>query len=147
MALKRKLLGENFRSEYWLSKYQGERFSSQLSSKKNWDTPNHSPKSSKTTQKTRIKMKIDYSKFSPTLKSNQRQKIKKVAPEVSVSWKKKLTEKSLLYPALQLDPMNFQLTAAYIYTKKTWTKPADSQAGWWFQPIWKMLVKLDHFPK
>lgn len=63
-------------------------------------------------------MKIDYSKFSPTLKSNQRQKTRKVAPQVSASLKKRiLTEKSKFYPALQLDPMNFQLTDAYKYIK------------------------------
>ena len=23
----------------------------------------------------------------------------------------------------------------------------DGKSSWWFQPIWKILVKLDHFPK
>ena len=27
-------------------------------------------------------------------------------------------------------------------TQQTQTKPS-----WWFQPIWKILVKMDHFPK
>ena len=24
---------------------------------------------------------------------------------------------------------------------------SKSEAGWWFQPIWSQIVKLDHFPK
>ena len=26
-------------------------------------------------------------------------------------------------------------------------KRAFNNPSWWFQPIWKILVKLDHFPK
>ena len=25
-------------------------------------------------------------------------------------------------------------------------KTYEHYASWWFQPIWKILVKLDHFP-
>ena len=27
------------------------------------------------------------------------------------------------------------------------TKHNSKETGWWFQPIWKIWVKLDHFPK
>ena len=26
-------------------------------------------------------------------------------------------------------------------------KMSKNHAGWWFQPVWKILVKLDHFPR
>ena len=26
-------------------------------------------------------------------------------------------------------------------------KKSKPPASWWFQPVWKILVKLDHFPK
>ncbi len=28
-----------------------------------------------------------------------------------------------------------------------WSQNSKHLASWWFQPIWKILVKLDHFPK
>ena len=31
-------------------------------------------------------------------------------------------------------------------TKTTWCKTTQN-TSWWFQPIWKLYVKLDHFPK
>ena len=32
-------------------------------------------------------------------------------------------------------------------SQKTWKKNTSQLSSWWFQPIWKALVKLDHFPK
>ena len=27
------------------------------------------------------------------------------------------------------------------------SQPFFNNTSWWFQPIWKILVKLEHFPK
>ena len=32
-------------------------------------------------------------------------------------------------------------------TEVSWTPLIPWITNWWFQPIWKILVKLDHFPK
>ena len=33
------------------------------------------------------------------------------------------------------------------FTKATWRGVSEPPATIWLQPIWKVLVKLDHFPK
>ena len=36
------------------------------------------------------------------------------------------------------------------YVSYIWSKTKNTQkktSGWWFQPIWNILVKMDHFPQ
>ena len=62
-------------------------------------------------------------------------------------------DSSSTYPAVNplLTPRKINKHGTYkspifVQRKMIWTKP-PWLSSWWFQPIWKILVKLDHFPK
>ncbi len=44
------------------------------------------------------------------------------------------------------NPQKSRLVEYYIYVQLYITYPSNTLSSWWFQPIWKIFVKLDHFP-
>ncbi len=44
-------------------------------------------------------------------------------------------------------PSRWSLYVGYMHKWKNWNNLTIVFSGWWFQPIWKILVKLEIFPK
>ena len=46
------------------------------------------------------------------------------------------------------DPQKTHLLTAVYLSKYNWkTREQKSNTSWWFQPLWKILVKMDHLHK
>lgn len=57
---------------------------------------------------------------------------------------------SMVYPPLSLlKPQTFRISRWYHLTPVTIEKKCHERvsSSWWFRPVWKTLLKLDHFPK